>query len=119
MHLYGIDPDNSSLYNLVIHINNISAEDAADLIYQAVRLDRFQTTAESQRALDDLALAARVKASIIERHRRANVAAHDGLVYIGLEGTSSNEEAELRDAVQGLPGVKRVDLHMYPFVTPD
>jgi len=47
------------------------------------------------------------------------VAAHDGLVYIGLEGASSNEEAALRDAVQGLPGVKHVDLHTYPFVTLD
>ena len=49
----------------------VSANDAADLIHQAVCREALQTTAESQRALDDLTLAARVKASIIERHRRA------------------------------------------------
>jgi cytidylate kinase len=119
LHLYGIDPGDSSLYNLVIHISKISVDDAADLIHQAVRLEKFQTTAESQRALDDLTLAARVKASIIERHHRASVAARDGLVYIGLEGAGSNEETALRDAVQGLPGVKHVDVNAYPFVTPD
>ena len=119
LHLYGIDPNDASLYDLVLRIGKLSVDDAADLIHQAAGRENLQDTAESQRALDDLTLAARVRASIIERHRRANVAAHDGLVYIGLEGASSSEEAELRHAVQGLPGVKNVDLHMYPFVTPD
>ena len=103
----------------MLHINKLSANDAADLIHRTACRENFQATAESQRALDDLTLATRVRASIIERHRRANVAAHDGLVYIGLEGASSNEETELRDAVQGLPGVKDVNLNIYPFMTPD
>jgi cytidylate kinase len=121
LYLYGIDPDDSSLYDLVIHIKKLSVDDAADLIHQTIRLEAFKTTAESQRALDDLTLAARVKANIIERHHRVNVnvAAHDGLVYIGLEGTGAHEEAKLRDAVEGLPGVRSVEVNMYPFMTPD
>lgn len=119
LHLYGIDTHDPSLYDLVIHIKKLSSDDAADVICHAVGLGRFQATAESQQAIDDLLLAARVQASLIQRHPRVNVTAKKGVVYVGLEGASPREEKEIQDAVGQIPGVKRIDLNLYPFMTPD
>ena len=119
-HLYGIDTNDPSLYDLVIHIKKLSADDAAEIICRTVGLEHFQTTAQSQQMMDDLLLAARVKASLIERHPRVNVIAQEGSIYVGLEGASSHEEKEIRDAIIGqFPEVKKIDVLSYPFATPD
>ncbi len=119
LHICGIDTNDPSLYDLVIHIRKVSTDDAADIICHAVGLDRFQATAESQQAMDDLALAARVRASLVDRHPRISVTARAGAVYIGVEGASSAQEKEIRDAVGQIPGVKEIDVDVYPFITPD
>lgn len=119
LHLYGINTNDASLYDLVIRIKKLSSEDAAEIICQAVGSGRFQATAESQQALEDLLLAARVKASLIEQHPRINVAAKRGLVHIGLEGASSREEEEIQRTVEKIPGVERIDVNVVPLMTPD
>ena len=119
LHLYGIDTHDPSLYDLVIHINKLSTDDAADIICHAARLDRFRATPESQSVMDDLLLAARVKARLVERYPRVEVAAKEGVVYVGLEGASFHEENEIRDTVGKISGVSKVDVRSYPFVTPD
>ena len=119
LHVSGIDTNDPSLYDLVIHIKKLSTDDAADIICHTVGLNRFQATAESQQAMVDLLLAARVKASLIERYPRVSVSANGGVVYIALEGASSSEAKEIQDTVGQIPGVKKIDLDLYPFVTPD
>jgi cytidylate kinase len=119
LHLYGVDTQDPSLYDLVIHIGKLSIDDAADLICRAAGMDRFQATAESQRAMDDLLLAARIKGNLVERHPRVIVTANGGAVYVGLEGGSSSAAEALRDTVAQIPGVKKVEVNVYPFVTPD
>jgi hypothetical protein len=119
LYLYGIDTTDSSIYDLVIHINKLSADDAAEVICFTAGLSPFQATAQSQQVLDDLLLAARVKASLIERHSRVNVTANEGSVYVGLEGASSSQEQEIRDIVGQIRGVKKIDVYSHPFVTPD
>ena len=119
LQLYEIDTNDPHLYDLVIHIKKISSYDGADIVCHASGLDRFQTPAQSQQAMDDLLLAARVKASLIERRPRVNVTARQGVVYISLEGGTSREAKEMRDAARQVPGVKKIDVNLYPFVTPD
>jgi cytidylate kinase len=63
--LYDMDNIDSSQYDLVIHIGRTTVSEAADIISQTVGLNGFQATPESKRAMDDLALAAEVKASIV------------------------------------------------------
>ncbi len=119
LHLYGIDTNDCSLYDLVIHIHKLSTDDAADIVCVAAGLDHFQATAESQQAMDDLLLAARVKARLVERHPRVDVSARKGVVYIALEGGTSKDEQAIRGAVGRIPGVKEIDFNAYPFTTPD
>ena len=119
MRLYGIDTHDPRLYDLVVHIDRLSTDDAADLICRAVRWDRFQTTPESQQAMDDLLLGARVKATLVEHEHWVDVAAHQGIVYIALEGRSADEKKAIQDTVLQVPGVKRIDVNKYPFMTRD
>ena len=119
LHLYDIDTQDPSLYDLVIRISKLSVDDAAEVIGFAAGLNCFQATAESQRTMDDLLLAARVKASLIEHNPRVNVTARGGSVYVGLEGASSREQGEIEDAIGQIPGVKKTEVHSSPMMTPD
>lgn len=119
LHLYGIDTNDPSLYDLVIHVKKLSTDDAADIICHAAGLAHFQATPESQQHMDDLALAARVKASLIDRHPRVNVAANQGAVYVGVEDATAAEQDAIRQTVAGIPGVRSVELKSQPSVTPD
>jgi len=119
LHLYGVDTQDPDLYDLVIHINRLSVDDAADLICRAAGMDRFRATSESRQAMDDLLLAARIKANLVERHPRIVVTANGGIVHVALEGGSSSEAEAIREAVPQIPGVEKVEVNVYPFVTPD
>jgi cytidylate kinase len=59
--LYGADSWDATLYDLVIHLKTITVEDAVELISQARQLPSFQTTPESQEAIDSLVEAARME----------------------------------------------------------
>jgi cytidylate kinase len=119
--LYGIDSQDPTLYDLVLRTKSgkLSANDAVDIICHTLTLDAFQPTPESQQALADLALAAHVKVSLIERYPRVQVAAQQGVVYVTVEGIGLHEEQEIRVAAQQVPGVRKVEISNRPFVTPD
>jgi cytidylate kinase len=119
LHLYGIDTHDPTLYDLVIHLDHLSIEEAAEVICFAARLDRFQATAQSRQVMDDLALAAQVRGKLIERYPRIRVAARQGVVHIALEGGTAAEEKAIRETVEQIPEVKQIETDLYPFTTPD
>jgi cytidylate kinase len=59
--LYGADAWDATLYDLVIHLKTITVEGAVELISQARQLPGFQTTPESQQAIDSLVEAAKLE----------------------------------------------------------
>jgi cytidylate kinase len=119
LHLYGIDTHDPTLYDLVIHLSQLSVEEAADVICYSAGLDHLQATAESQQAMDDLALATQIKARLIERHPRIQVVAKQGVVRVALEGGSPSDEKAIREAVGEIPEVKKIETSVFPFATPD
>jgi cytidylate kinase len=119
LHLYGIDTHDPILYDLVIHLDHFSIEEAADVICRAAGLDRFQATAQSRQAIANLALAAQARARLIEPHPRIQVTADQGVVRVVVEGGTSSDEEAIREAVGAIPGVKKLEITLYPFTTPD
>ena len=61
LYLYEADAWDATLYDLVIHLKTISVDDAVDLINHTRQLPGFQTTSESQQAVDSLVEAARLE----------------------------------------------------------
>jgi cytidylate kinase len=115
--VFGIDTWDASLYDLVIHIGKLSTDDAVDIICRAVQSQRFGTTAESQKAVEDLALAARVKAELVNLVPGATVSAREGTIYVDARATLTQESQiadEIRALVQEIPGVKEVKVHVSP-----
>jgi cytidylate kinase len=63
--LYGADAWDATLYDLVIHLKTITVEDAVELISLAHQLPGFQTTPESQAAIDSLVEASRLETASV------------------------------------------------------
>ena len=80
--LYGKDPWDCHLYDLVIHVQKLSVEDAVDFICQAADKPQFKATAASQQKMEDLALACRVKTGIVDVDSDAGVTCEYGNLLI-------------------------------------
>ena len=66
--LYGIDSWDASLYDLVVHLHKLRQDDAVKLICEASRFEQFHVTPESHRVLQNLLLAAQVKAKLVDEY---------------------------------------------------
>ena len=64
--VYGMDPWDSRLYDMVINICTLSLDDAVDIIYGLLQKPTFQTTPDSQRLIDDMANSAKEQIEVIK-----------------------------------------------------
>ena len=107
--LYGRDTADASLYDLVIRIRKLTVSDAVNIICQTAQLPHFRTTAESQKALDDLVLAAQVKSAIVRTCPYARISADGGRVTVHLNVPATRETAiskQIVSLVNQVPGVE-------------
>jgi len=111
--LYGVDWLDPHLYDVCLNLRTMNIEDAVDMLDVASHSERFTTTDESRRAMDDLVLASRVKASLAADPRTApaevGIRAEDGTVFLrGRLRPASLVDAVL-EVTEGVDGVERVD----------
>jgi cytidylate kinase len=117
MFLYGIDTREPRNYDMILHISKITVDDAVDIVCHTVALENFKTTAASQQAMDDLALAAEAKAVLVSSRPDVEVQAANGIVDITTAAPEVHYQTiseELQKAVQSIAGVKDVRLHIVP-----
>jgi len=115
--LYGIDIEDSDLYDMVVKIGAITADDAMNIIANAVRLPCFQPTPDSQQKIDDLALAADVRVALFE-YPNATISVHKGSVHVGLKAPVDQREAiaaNIEKILSRIDGVAAVDVHIEPY----
>ncbi len=108
-YLYGINTQDPSLYDLVIHINRLDTDDAVDIICNIVSSDKFKTTPQSQKNIENLAVAAEVKAALIDLKPDIRVTASDGIVSVATKAHESEEKQlvnDMKKIVKDIPGVK-------------
>jgi cytidylate kinase len=112
LQLYGMDPWDSRLYDMVLHIGNLGIDDAVVISYFTVKKPCFLTTPESQKILDDKLLAARVYAALVDTVPFTKVIADDGVVFIGnLDSSITTQKrliTDIRNIVEKIEGVKEV-----------
>jgi cytidylate kinase len=63
LHLYGADTWDATFYDMVIHLKSITVDDSVSLIMHVLQFPAFQTTPESQQAIDNLVEATRLELS--------------------------------------------------------
>jgi cytidylate kinase len=90
--VFGVDTWDPMLYDMVLHINTLTVDDAVFLISRAVKLPCCGNTPESQKLLDDLALAAGVEAALVAEFPTAKVEAKGGEVLVSIKGSLVEEK---------------------------
>jgi cytidylate kinase len=116
-YLYGTDTRDSSLYDLVIHINQLGVDDAVDIICHTASLKDFQATPESKKAMEDLMLTAEVKSALIGINHGIKISVHDGVVSVRSEATPQQQSPLIHDIetiVKEIAGVKDVRIDVEP-----
>ncbi len=117
---YQVDSSDPGLYDLAIHIGRLSVDDAVDLICQTVDKPQFQTTPMSQQAVENLALAAGIRADLLVEHPYCEVVADRGSVEICIRFTLHSDTMitdKIREEVlQQHPGVSSVKINLIPSV---
>jgi cytidylate kinase len=83
--LYGIDTWDPSLYDLVIKIKCITVDSAVDIIKCALQGPCFKTTPEGQKLVDEMSLAARIEAALVQDIPSIQVEAKEAEVFIYLK----------------------------------
>ena len=116
-YLYGIDTREPRNYDMILHIKNITVDDAADIVCNTVALEHFKTTPASQRAMEDLTLTAEVKAALVSSMPDVEVQAANGIVDITTAAPEVQEPAitaKLKKAAKSVAGVKEARIHIIP-----
>lgn len=111
--LYGVDWQDPSLYDVVLRVDRVGVEGAADTIVVMTALAPFQPGEESRKAFSDLLLGSTVWAALTAhpRTRQANVrvSADDGAVYVTGSADNGRTLAAIDEVAGAVPGVARVD----------
>jgi len=119
--LYGIDTRDPALYDLVVNIGTMSVDCAVQMIVHASQTPCYKTAPESQRALDSLVLAARVKVGVSNEGPEVRVSSAEGIVYVDVEAPLSQEEKVQQEIVgiaKTVTGVTQVRVNVRPRVFP-
>lgn len=112
LQVYGTDTWDSRLYDLVLKIKDLTVEDAVDILAAVAVRPRFQTTARATKTINDLALAARVKATVAQIAPRLTVTADGPAVYLRnteeIPTLSEDVIAEIKHLAARVEGVETV-----------
>lgn len=122
--LYGKDWTAAELYDMVINLENTDLDFICEVVLHAVKQPRFRTTADSQKAMNNLLVASRVKAALARNSQirlgYLDIQAVDGDVMITGKTRSqqiSDSLLEIAGKVTGVKSVKtqvKVDYRSYP-----
>jgi len=80
--LYGVDPWDPTLYDLVICIDKIKVEGATRLICEAASQEAFSLTDRDRQKLSDMALSCKLKSELLDIDHNVTVTAEYGNVLV-------------------------------------
>jgi cytidylate kinase len=117
--LYGIDTADPSLYDLVVHIKQLNVDDAVDMICDTVSKDKFKTTPESRRMIEDMALSATIHKILIDVEPDIKVCVDNQTAFIEPQARICDEENlvnEIKEITQTFTGISDVKIECHPIV---
>ncbi len=105
--LYGLDWGEPSLYDFIINLERVTLEQACHAVASLVDCGGFELTPDSQAAMEDLALASRVRAALAQDPYTLNlefaVESRGGSVFV--RGDCAEEVEAVQRVVSAVPGV--------------
>lgn len=115
--LHGVDPWDSSLYDLVVSIEKMGVSGAVDLICQAATHRAFELTDEARRKIDDLALSCQVRSHLLDIEDGVEVASEYGNVVVRSPSTdlgAGRLEEKVRWIQKNVEGVNNIEVRTSP-----
>jgi cytidylate kinase len=116
--VYGFKWTDPSLYDLVINLETLPLEQACRLVVRAAEQDCYRSTLETQREMDDLALASRVYADLAIHGPTSaldlDVVAFQGIVSITGKGPAARDTGHIGSIARAVSGVLQVRLQLTP-----
>jgi len=116
---YGVDDTDLTLYDLVIHLDKLSVEDAVDIIIETVSRPKFIVTPHSQLALENMALSARIRSELWDEYPDCEVIAEGTAVEVFLRYTLHSDirlTEKITAKVMRISGVSTVSVILIPSV---
>jgi cytidylate kinase len=124
MHLYGIDTKDSSLYDIVLHIDSLKVDDAVEILAEIAKRPCFQTTQESQMMIEDYHVTAQAQETLFGRFPAAQVKCKNGVVFVTIETTLSQEQEVINNIIyilkeKNIDGIKDIKVNTVLFDSGD
>lgn len=118
---FGISWHHADQYDLVLNTERLTVEECADAVMELFDDPGFQETAESQRVLRNLALAAHVRAALRQDARTSgmqiSITAENGAVTLAGLVDASREQQDAIEVAYQVPGIKQVVNQLRPAAT--
>lgn len=112
--VYGTDTWDSRLYDLVLHIGKLTVDDAVQILYDIVSKPNFKTFAESQEALDNLTISAKIHTILVHLSPHVKITVIEGHALVSNISGVLKSDSTLRDRVTDkilqLDSVKKVTI---------
>jgi cytidylate kinase len=114
LQVYGTDAWDSKLYDMVLNICRLTVDDAVEIISEIIQRPAFQATAQSRNLVENLALAARVKAGLAKMAPRVQIEADNGKVFISNfdHNSSADEIDRIKKSAEQVEGVAEVIINI-------
>ena len=111
--IYGVDPTDNTLYDMVICIDKLSVDHAVEFICGAAKTKAFQSTKSYLKKARDLSLACNVKATLVAEFPEVGVTCEYGnLLVYSTEKTAHNGKFKkiLTALQQDTPGIFNLEV---------
>jgi cytidylate kinase len=112
---FRLDETDPSQYDLVIGLSQIDQEEAVKIIKETVGYARFRAMTYSIQCMEDLALASKVRAMLLERFPDARVHADRGTLVIetlALKREKEKKTKAIKEIAGKIHGVQYVEVHV-------
>jgi hypothetical protein len=112
---FDVDETEPSHYDLTISLSQIDADEAVKIMGETISYRRFNPMTYSVKCLQDLELAARVRAALLPHFQDVKVRARSGTLVVGTAGLKreKRKRTEAIKAIAGrIPGVEYVEVHV-------
>lgn len=106
--VYGTDTWDSRLYDIVLHIDTLTIDDAVQILYDIVKKTDFQSTKESQQIVENLEVVARITSMLISLAPKIEVIVKDRIAFISNVPQDLSETIEKR--VLEIDGIETVEI---------
>jgi cytidylate kinase len=111
-YLFQVDWRDPTLYDVVLNLEHMSLETAADVVLYMAQHPEYQPTPASLKAFQDLTLSCRVQAAVAAhpttRGIEVEVRADDGVVWVSGVVDEGELQEEILQVARTVPGVKEV-----------